>query len=155
MSVAADFHVPATLATHHLVAMASTAQTLMNAVQQVSALVYSLDRIARMKLQICKPATDGSCISSIHTSPHHGNTRLTSSLPALLYSAGAAVCGDNSDCTDTVGSYTCACKAGYASTSSPPGRGCLDINECTLGATEQGEQLLCQLLGIEEKLVDT
>merc|ERR1712126_661876 len=36
-------------------------------------------------------------------------------------------CDDNADCTNTVGSFTCACKAGY----SGDGKSCTDIDECT------------------------
>ncbi|MCP3102316.1 DUF4215 domain-containing protein [Myxococcus sp. K15C18031901] len=42
---------------------------------------------------------------------------------------GTAQCSVNATCTNTRGSYTCACKGGYTGN----GRTCNDINECTNG----------------------
>ena len=45
--------------------------------------------------------------------------------------AGTRVCGDNADCADTPGSYTCACRDGYAPTAiSAQNPQCAEINEC-------------------------
>ena len=41
-------------------------------------------------------------------------------------------CNTNAVCTDTAGSYTCACRNGYTGTGLGD-TGCANINECTLG----------------------
>ncbi|XP_035666752.1 mucin-like protein [Branchiostoma floridae] len=41
------------------------------------------------------------------------------------------MCGPNAECTNTIGSYTCTCKAGFQLQSD--GVTCLDINECASG----------------------
>ena len=47
----------------------------------------------------------------------------------------ANACGENALCTNTVGSYACACAAGYARTGlSAQAPSCADINECKLDA---------------------
>merc|ERR1719478_508085 len=38
-------------------------------------------------------------------------------------------CDANASCTNTVGSWTCACNTGYSGT----GTSCSDVNECTAG----------------------
>ena len=52
-------------------------------------------------------------------------------LERAVYTAdGIAIssyCGENTVCTDTDGSYNCACKAGYEG---DPYVNCVDINEC-------------------------
>ena len=44
--------------------------------------------------------------------------------------AGTAECDENADCTDTEGSFTCACKNGYVDNAAGDGKSCADIDEC-------------------------
>ena len=44
------------------------------------------------------------------------------------YCTMADYCSEHADCTNTVGSYSCQCSAGYSGN----GRTCVDINECSL-----------------------
>ncbi|WP_338867742.1 EGF domain-containing protein [Myxococcus stipitatus] len=52
---------------------------------------------------------------------------------------GTATCSVNATCSNTQGSYTCACKPGYTGN----GRTCNDINECTNGTATCSVNATC------------
>ncbi|MCE9673222.1 EGF domain-containing protein [Myxococcus stipitatus] len=52
---------------------------------------------------------------------------------------GTATCSVNATCTNTRGSYTCTCKAGYTGN----GKTCTDINECTNGTATCSVNATC------------
>ncbi|NOK08533.1 FG-GAP-like repeat-containing protein [Corallococcus exercitus] len=53
--------------------------------------------------------------------------------------AGTDNCNENATCTNTVGSFTCACNAGYEG----DGVTCTDINECAAGTDNCNENATC------------
>ncbi|WP_216627220.1 FG-GAP-like repeat-containing protein [Corallococcus exercitus] len=53
--------------------------------------------------------------------------------------AGTDNCDENATCTNTVGSFTCACNAGYEG----DGVTCTDINECAAGTDNCNENATC------------
>jgi len=53
--------------------------------------------------------------------------------------SGANNCSANATCTNTLGSFTCACNTGYSGT----GVVCSDINECTTGANNCSANATC------------
>ena len=53
--------------------------------------------------------------------------------------AGAHNCDGNATCTDTIGSFTCACNSGY----SGDGQNCTNVNECTEGTHNCHAQATC------------
>ncbi|WP_158621699.1 FG-GAP-like repeat-containing protein [Corallococcus aberystwythensis] len=53
--------------------------------------------------------------------------------------AGTDNCNENATCTNTVGSFTCACNAGYEG----DGVTCGDINECAAGTDNCNENATC------------
>ncbi|RKH14836.1 hypothetical protein D7V97_01700 [Corallococcus sp. CA053C] len=53
--------------------------------------------------------------------------------------AGTDNCNDNATCTNTVGSFTCACNAGYEG----DGVTCADVNECAAGTDNCNDNATC------------
>lgn len=54
-----------------------------------------------------------------------------------------AVCSEYAVCTNTVGSYVCACAPGYSGDARTPG-GCRDVNECEIFERPCGTYAVCE-----------
>lgn len=54
-----------------------------------------------------------------------------------------AVCSVHAVCTNTEGSYVCACKPEYTGDARAPG-GCRDVNECEISDRPCGTHALCE-----------
>jgi hypothetical protein len=61
------------------------------------------------------------------------------SIDKLALSGTVQACDSNAACTNSVGSYTCACKTGY----SGDGKTCADVNECTAGTAGCSTNATC------------
>lgn len=52
-------------------------------------------------------------------------------------------CATNATCTNTVGSFSCACNAGYTGDGHTGGTGCTDIDECTMNTDDCDANATC------------
>lgn len=57
--------------------------------------------------------------------------------------SSAAVCGAHAICTNTVGSYACACEPEYTGDARAPD-GCRDVDECAALDRPCGAQAICE-----------
>ena len=65
------------------------------------------------------------------------------SLQGFALASTEPACGPNSTCANTVGSYTCGCKAGFESVDGV----CVDIDECVVGLASQTTPVAAKLEG--------
>ena len=52
-------------------------------------------------------------------------------------------CHENAICTNTIGSFECACKNGYGNINVDDPDECLDLNECLINANSCGNNANC------------
>jgi hypothetical protein len=75
--------------------------------------------------------TDEDCLSGLFCNTDVSQpycAELNECDPANGKIPGSLICGANSQCINTVGSFNCSCNPGYANY--VPWKGCVDINEC-------------------------